>query len=62
MRTYTYPTWFFSPVEGQLVTVASSTSVARDPDTGEYFSDLTLEFMRESDDWFEYASREEALA
>ena len=58
---YSYPTWFFSPTEGQLVRVDSLHAVPVDPDTGEKFTDLTATSMRESDQWFEYATRKEAM-
>jgi hypothetical protein len=58
---YSYPAWFFNPSEGQLVRVAGPRAVPVDPDTGEKFTDLTAASMRESDEWFEYATRKEAM-
>jgi hypothetical protein len=56
---YTYPAWFYNPSEGQIVIVENPHSIPKDPDSEEEFPDLTLESMRESDNWFEYDSIEE---
>lgn len=48
-----YPRKFHSAVEGQYVIVDQAGAVPRDPDTGLRFTDLSEEFMSDSNDWIE---------
>jgi hypothetical protein len=44
--------WFWCPAECQAVVVRGG--IAFDPDTNEVFPDLSVEFMSNSDSWFQY--------